>query len=245
MPSLEIYSRNLSYSYAPGLFPTLEALRKSPGLVKRVLLQSGLSQDGIYQELRSLCSLHRIRTEEADRLLRRISNKDNCYAAAVFEKPQTRLNPKSAHIVLSQPMDSGNIGTILRSALAFQFTDLALIKPCADVFDPHVVRASMGALFSLRILEYDKLDDYLSEFPERQLFPFMLTGASDLEDALQSVQAPFSLLFGNEGSGLPESCAKLGTPIKIQQSDQVDSLNLAIAASIAMYRFSQKQASLT
>ncbi|HSK69318.1 MAG TPA: TrmH family RNA methyltransferase, partial [Candidatus Limnocylindria bacterium] len=148
MPALEPYSRALTYSYAPGIFPTLEALKKAPGSVLRVLLHSALESGGGAGEILALCRGAGIRTEAADKALRRISGKDNCYAAAVFRKAPRPQEPSRSHLALVSPMDAGNVGTILRTALGMGFVDVALILPCADPFDPGVVRASMGALFS-------------------------------------------------------------------------------------------------
>lgn len=63
--------------------------------------------------------------------------------------------------------------------------------------------------------------------------------ALSLQCAVQEKKAPFSLVFGNEGTGLPAVFAALGQAVKIEQSDEVDSLNLAIAAAIGMYSFKE------
>lgn len=69
----------------------------------------------------------------------------------------------------------------------------------------------------------------------------MLTGSVPMDEAAVKQKGeckPFSLVFGNEGSGLPVSFAAYGTPVRIRQSNEIDSLNLSIAASIGMYSFS-------
>lgn len=67
------------------------------------------------------------------------------------------------------------------------------------------------------------------QYPLRRLFPFMLTGAVPLDEAVQKVDGPFSLVFGNEASGLPDAFAQMGVSTLIPHSHQIDSLNLAIA----------------
>lgn len=237
MPSLEMYKRSLDYSYAPGMFPTVEAVTKRPEWVRKVLLSSQAEGEGA-EKIRALCAERGIRIEEADKALSRISGKDNCYSAAVFEKEQSPLMP-GRHIVLHHISDSGNLGTILRSALAFGYHDIAVINPAADPFDPRTVRASMGALFSLRLSTYSDFESYRTGFASQKLFPFMLTGSVLPETACRERTEQFSLIMGNEGSGLPEEFAAMGTPVRIPQSDEVDSLNLSIAASIGMYLFSR------
>jgi TrmH family RNA methyltransferase len=143
--------------------------------------------------------------------------------------------------VLHHPSDCGNVGTILRTALGFGVEDVALIRPCVDVFDPRVVRASMGSLFQLRLRVYDDFADYQAEHPDRMLYPFMLDGSSSLPDVLAGeVSAKWTLVFGNEGSGLPAEFARMGQPVRIPSNDRVDSLNLSIAAAIGIYGFTQK-----
>jgi TrmH family RNA methyltransferase len=160
MPALEAYKRELDYSYAPGLFPSLEAMTKRPQLVRRLLVSSrGQDSEGV-KKLIALAEEKHIRIETADKALSRISGKDNCFAAAVFEKQPLSLNRAQDHIVLHHISDQGNLGTILRTALGFGYHDIAIIRPAADVYDPKVARASMGALFSLRVTEYGDFSDY-------------------------------------------------------------------------------------
>ena len=58
-------------------------------------------------------------------------------------------------------MDMGNLGIIMRTLLAFGYKDLAIVLTAADRFNPKTVRASMGAMFSIRIPEYNTFDEYL------------------------------------------------------------------------------------
>ena len=242
MPPLSPYDRKLDYSYAPGIFPSMEAVKKAPELVRRLLIHSEAESSEGATALTELCRARNIRVETADKALARLSGKGNCYAAAVFEKRPGVLNAQTAHIVLHHPSDAGNLGTILRTALGFGYRDLALIGPCTDVFHPHVVRASMGAMFSLRVREYPDFESYRADFPSHAAYPFMLDGSVTLEEALASPPPrPFCLIFGNEGAGLPGEFSRIGTPVRIEHSREIDSLNLGIAAAIGMYRFMQSQ----
>lgn len=239
MPSLEGYRNSLDYSYAPGVFPAMECLLRRPEYVRRLLVHSSAAGREGVEKLTALAGEHGIRVEEADRALARISGKENCFAAAVFEKFTDEPAPEKPHVVLHQPGDSGNVGTIMRTALGLGLEDLILIRPCADPFDPKTVRASMGSLFGLRIHMYDSFGDYRKSFPEHAPYPFMLDASLPLREIVRSgVPEKYALIFGNEGSGLPASFAGCGQPVRIESNDQVDSLNLAIAAGIAMYAFS-------
>ena len=237
MPSLERYQRKLDYSYAPGLFPTMEALLKRPETVRRVLVAEKAAGEGI-EKLRALCAEKAIRMETADRVLRNLSGKENCFAAAVVRKENRPLTG-DRHVVLHHISDHGNLGTIMRTALGLGIRDLAVIRPAADMWDPHVIRASMGAAFSLNLREYPDFDAYLEDCGDRPLYPFMLTSSVSLEEGSMRAGNRFALIFGNEGTGLPEAFAALGQPVRIPQTADVDSLNLSIAAAIGMYAFTR------
>ena len=241
MPPLSPYKSSLDYSYAPGIFPSMECLKHRPGQVRRLLLHSSAAGREGADRLKAAAEALNIRVEEADRALARISGKENCYAAAVFEKFEDPLGKETPHVVLHNPGDSGNVGTILRTALGLGIEDAALIRPCADLFDPKTVRASMGSVFSLRVKVYDCFEDYRKEFPERKLYPFMLDASVPLKEAVREVPAVWSLVFGNEGRGLPGEFAALGQAVRIESNDKVDSLNLAIAAGIGIYEFMKQR----
>ena len=236
MPALEAYKREADYSYAPGIFPSMEAMRKRPEIVRRLLVSSkGQDSEGV-KTLIDLARERHVRVEVADKALSRISGKENCFAAAVFEKRAETLGPGD-HIVLHHIADAGNLGTILRTALGFGYRDIAIIRPAADGYDPKVVRSSMGALFSLRVKEYDDFEAYRREFPAHAAYPFMLDGSVGLDQAAGEAKRPCALIFGNEGAGLPAEFASLGQPVRIPSSQEIDSLNLAVAAAIGMYAF--------
>lgn len=237
MPKLEPYSRKLSYSYALGVFPALQLMETHPDWAVRLLLHPDSDRNEGVQKLRDICAKHGVREETAERILRRESKKDNCFAAVVFEKHDAQLNPETCHAVLCQISDSGNLGTAMRSLLGFGIKDVALIRPCVDVFEPHTLRASMGAFYKLRVHTYDTFEDYRREFPDRPLYPFMLDGAIPLSSAARSAKAPWSLVFGNEQTGLPARFAELGQSVMIPQSAEIDSLNLAVAVSVGSYTF--------
>lgn len=237
MPSLEAYRAELDYSYASGIFPSMECLLSRPSIVRRVLVHSAAAGREGVGKLIALAEEHHIRVEEADRALARISGKENCYAAAVFGKFSDALDAGKPHVVLHHPGDSGNVGTILRTALGLGISDVALVRPCVDVFEPRTVRASMGSLFQLRVKVYDDFEEYMKEY-DRQMYPFMLDASVPM-GTIKEVPEVYSLVFGNEGSGLPKEFSTLGQPVRIESNDKVDSLNLAIAAGIGIYYFTR------
>jgi len=238
---LEAYDKSLDYSYAPGIFPATECLKNAPKRCLRLLLSSASEKSEGAAKLRSAAESCGVRVEIADRALERISKKENCFAAMVYKKQEGVFCENAPHVVLVNPSDSGNLGTILRTALGFGLTNIAIIRPAVDSDDPRVTRASMGAAFSLNVRHFDSFDAYRAEFPDRQLFPFMLTGAVPLGEAVKKVSGAYSLVFGNEATGLPDVFAQYGISTLIPHSNQIDSLNLAIAAGIGMYAFQNRE----
>ncbi len=240
MPKLEPYDRSLAYSYALGIFPCLQMLDARPDKAIRLLIHpEGENSDGV-RLLRERCRALGVREEMAERVLRRESKKGNCFAAIVFEKYDAELDAHSDHIVLNEISDSGNLGTALRTCLGLGIRNVAVIKPCVDIFEPHTVRSSMGAVFAMNVCLFDTFEDYRMAYSSHTLYPFMLTGSVPLEDAATEKVHPFSLVFGNEGRGLPEVFASYGKPVRIPMSSDIDSYNLAVSVAIGAYAFTRR-----
>lgn len=236
---LKKYDRHDPHGYTFGVFPTIELLRHQATQTREVLLHSSGERNAGIAQIRTLCGTLGISVSVDDKLVERLGVKENTYAVGVFEKYRRPLNPAANHLVIVQPADMGNLGTILRTLLAFGQRDLALIQPAVDCFDPRVVRASMGALFQVNVAYFETFADYQAAFggAERQRVAFMSDGAEPLPTA--RFAAPYTLIFGNESSGLPESFRQAGLSVAIPQSDAVDSLNLAVAVGIALYAASR------
>lgn len=236
-PSLSRYKKEFDYSYSFGVFPTLELLTKQPAhVIKIILSTSGDTNTGI-AKIRKLCQEYAIKVEVSDTLLSKLSPKENIYALGVFRKYTSNLTRDTNHIVLVHPGDTGNLGTIMRTMVGFQMRDLALIRPAVDIFDPKVIRASMGAVFFMRFSYFDSFADY-QKAHQQHFYPFMTNGEMQLPDV--AFKKPFSLIFGSEAAGLGDSYLGIGTSVVIPQNRLIDSLNLAVAVGIALYESSSK-----
>lgn len=231
------YKKDADYSYTLGAFPTFELIDAKPETVRKIIVHSSFTEQ---EKLKSICSRSNIDMELNDKLINKLSDKENCYVAGIFDKYECRLEADKPHIVLVNPSNMGNLGTIIRTAVGFGIYNLAIIRPCADIFNPKTVRSSMGALFRLNFAIYGSFEDYRQEFNRHEIFTFMLNGENTLTiDNCPEVKL-YSLVFGNEASGLDDSFLKVGTSILIPQSPYVDSLNLTIAVGIGTYVFTSK-----
>ncbi|HEX9989126.1 MAG TPA: TrmH family RNA methyltransferase [Chloroflexia bacterium] len=229
---LKKYRKEYEHSYSFGVFPTLELLHFRPESVIKVIAASrGARNEGVLK-LEGECLKRYIAYEVNDKVLERLAPKENVYAVGVFSKYSRPLGEKASHVLLVNPSDMGNLGTIIRTMLGFGVPNLGIVRPAADLFDPKVVRSSMGALFKLSFEYFDSFGDYRTKFTH-QLYPFMTNGKTTLEAA--NFTPPFTLIFGNESSGLPEEYQSAGTSVTIPHSQQIDSLNLPIAVGIALY----------
>ena len=236
MQKFKKYKKNDKHSYTFGAFPTLELIRSNNYNIIAIFIDDKYNdKENLIKELED----KNIYYEIAPNVIKRISNKENTYVVGVFEKKNYKLE-KNNHIILHDISDMGNLGTIIRSMLAFGYKDLALIGNVADIYNPKVIRASMGAFFKIRFTHYDTIEKYIEEF-DNKLYLFMLS--NDMKDSIfnKKLASPYSLVFGNEGAGLPSEFEKLGEKIFIPQSDEVDSLNLPIAVSIGLYEFGGKR----
>jgi TrmH family RNA methyltransferase len=141
-------------------------------------------------------------------------------------------------LVLDDLQDPGNVGTILRSALAAD-VDMALLTPhCADPFAPKVVRAASGAHFHLPIatdLSWDEIRRALAGAPAMRQIVVADSGASDEYFDLDLTQRT-ALIIGNEAHGpSPEARALATRRVRIPMFNGVESLNAAVAASVLLF----------
>ena len=218
----------------------MEALRFKKEHVKKVYISPKQKRDETYEKLVSLCREANIPViENNEKIFRELSEKDNCMVVGEFEKFHSPLSKGKNHVVLVNPSNLGNLGTIFRSCFGFYIEDIAIITPAADEFDPKTIRASMGAVFHLNITLYPDFASYQKDYPEHHCYPFMLQASTLLKDA--QIVEPWSLVFGNEAKGLDQSFLEVGSPLIIPQNKGLDSLNLDNAVSIGLYEFSRNK----
>ena len=233
------YNDKAEYSYCFGPFPTFELIENRPQEAIEVLYHSQTS-DAIRNKLQSICQRQGIPCEQNDKVIQRIRDKENCLVVGVFKKHESVLAMDRPHVVLVNPSDMGNLGTIVRTAVGFGLPDLAIIRPGAAICHPKTVRASMGSLFRLNFQYFDSFAEYKSAYGEgRNMYPFMLKGSVGLDQLQRNKGELYSLVFGNEATGLPDEFLQEGQSVRIRHTDNIDSLNLSLAAGIAIYEFTK------
>lgn len=128
--------------------------------------------------------------------------------------------------------DPGNMGTLIRTALAFNYDCIILSENCVSIYNPKVVAASKGAIFSIPIIE-GKLKDFIKG---QTVVGSMLNKNTIPLDKVSKLSS-FILVLGNEAHGISEDVAKLADVYVKIPIDNIDSLNVAIAGGILMYHF--------
>ena len=226
------YKSDNIYTYGLGATVAMEYLLKRRDVVKAVILHPGFRSIETIEKIKTICG-NDIPVSTEEKPFNILSKKDNCFVIVVIEKKKEKLQDGN-HMVLVNPSNCGNMGTIVRSCLGFGVEDLAIVgKTSADPNDPKTIRASMGACASVRIEVFEDFSDYQKRFPHNNLYPFMLDGSTKLQET--RINKPFSLIMGNEATGLDPAFKNIGQPIRIEHSSNIDSLNITIAASIGLY----------
>ena len=145
-------------------------------------------------------------------------------------------------LYLENVRDPGNLGTLLRSALAFHFYDVVLSKGCAEVYSPKVLMASQGAIFYLNVRQSENASS-LDDLKELKTKGYHILG-TDLASSspLKSLETPskVALLLGNEGKGLSKEAIEFADQNVRIEMDGIDSLNVGVAGGIIMYEISVK-----
>ena len=138
-------------------------------------------------------------------------------------------------VVLHEPQDPGNLGTILRTCDAVGAGGIILTGDAVDPWHPTAIRAAMGATFSVPIVRCDV--STLATWVSTQQVPVI--GTSDraaLDYATHAYDDRFVLLMGSERQGLPADLQAISTTmVRIPMAGQADSLNLAVATSLVLY----------
>ena len=158
---------------------------------------------------------------------------------AVCEMKKTPIINEKRLLLLDKVQDPGNLGTLIRSAVAFGFDGIVLGDGCVDLYNEKVVRSTQGAIFKIAI-EQKSLLECIKELHQNNVLVF----GTSLENGepLQTIQRSEKMAFilGNEGQGVSkELIAEMKQNIFIEIDENIESLNVSIAGSIIMYQFRQ------
>ncbi len=140
-------------------------------------------------------------------------------------------------LVLDDIKDPGNLGTIIRSAAAFNYHTIILSKESVSVYNPKVIRATEGMLFHINIITKD-LKEALTDLKNKN---YLIYG-TDVKEGKTPLKNPkkHALIIGSEARGINKDILKfIDQNLYIKMNDKVESLNAAISASILMHELNK------
>ena len=170
-----------------------------------------------------------------DEVLRKLATSENPEGVVfICEMLKPRKDKKDYHkiVYLDQINDPGNLGTILRTAVAFNYDAVVLSKCSVDLYNEKVIAASKGAIFLV-----DTFVGAIEEYKDKQI---IVSTLDENSIPLNECKKPndFVLVLGNESHGVSEPIIKIANQlVKIEMNDVIDSLNVAIAGAILMNYF--------
>ena len=138
-------------------------------------------------------------------------------------------------LILDNVQDPGNLGTIIRSSVAFNIDTIILSNDCVDLYNSKVLRATQGMLFYVNIIKCD-IEDFINKIKNEdyKIYGTKVNGGKSLKSIERS--SKFAIIMGNEGTGVRENILSLCDEyLYIDMNPNCESLNVGIATSIILY----------
>lgn len=177
-------------------------------------------------------------TKDVLKKISSLENPSNVMAVVYKKKAEEKLGEKI--LILDKIQDPGNLGTIIRSAVAFNIDTIVCSPDTVDLYNPKVVRASQGMMFHKSIIVRDT-EKFIQELKEQdyKIVGTKVTNGHDVRTS--SIYSHFALVIGNEGQGISQNIDELCDEyLYIRMNEVCESLNASVAASILMYEINNK-----
>ncbi len=188
------------------------------------------------------------------KLMEKLSDKDEEFSEilAIVSMPandlsRIRIGSNMLVVVFDRPSSHGNLGTLIRSCEALKVDGIIVTGHAIDIFDPKVIRASMGTFFALPVIRLESHKELLPWFDRIKMESgnFQIVGSTaKAEYSIDEVKLarPMALLLGNETSGLSSNYKEVcDTLVKIPMYGKITSFNVSCAASIILYEIDRQQ----
>lgn len=160
-----------------------------------------------------------------------------CSVIGICRKKRDKLMGNRL-LILDDIQDPGNMGTIIRSSVAFNIDTIILSKGCVDIYNSKVLRATQGMIFNINIVICD-LESIIKDLKgEYKILGTDVNNGKDLK-SIEKVEK-FAIIMGNEGNGVKSSLLDLCDDyIHIDMNNNCESLNVAVATSIILYELNR------
>lgn len=150
--------------------------------------------------------------------------------------PAVLRDPRLLLVVLDGVQDPGNVGAVLRTAAAAGVTAGAIVGAAADPYGPKAIRASAGAVFGLPLLFFQTATEAAAALREHGVRVLIADPRGERLDSEIAYTRPLALVFGSERAGPAPAWRRDGTSIRLPMAGAVESLGVAAAAAVLLYR---------
>lgn len=143
-------------------------------------------------------------------------------------------------LLLDDIQDPGNLGTIIRSSVAFNVDSIVMSLNTVDLYNPKVIRSTQGMIFKINLIK-DDLERVIEKLKSKNI-PIYTTNVNGGEN-IKNINSTdsYGLIMGNEGNGVKDEISALADrKIYIPMNSKVESLNVSVAASILLYELGDK-----
>ena len=152
---------------------------------------------------------------------------------------EDKLDLNSNVLILDGIQDPGNLGTIIRSSVAFNIKNIVLSKTSVDLYNTKVLRSAQGMNFHLNIVRND-LEKIISELKENNYIIYGTDVVDGIDVKNVKKSGKYAIIMGNEGNGISSNIKKLvDKNIYINMNENCESLNVAVSASIILYEINK------
>lgn len=161
---------------------------------------------------------------------------------ADYELEHLLSAPRPLLLLLENIQDPGNLGTMIRTAEGAGVTGVICSNTTVDLYNPKVVRSTMGSIFRVPFYQSSDFIDTLHRVKERGITIYAAHLSGNTYDMEEGFYQKCAFLIGNEANGLSEEASKQADRlIKIPMEGKVESLNAAVAAAILMYEAARQR----
>ena len=144
-------------------------------------------------------------------------------------------------VLLDDIQDPGNLGTIIRSALAFNVDTIVLSPNTVDLYNPKVIRATQGMMFHINIV-IDELESVINDLKKKKIpvYGTNVNAGKDVSKINDIDTSKYALIMGNEGNGVRQEILDMCDDyLHIKMNKKVESLNVGVATSIILYELNK------
>ena len=174
-----------------------------------------------------------------DKVINSITDMSNTKVIGVCTKLSTNIDLSKNVVILDGVQDPGNLGTIIRSCVAFNIENLVLSLDTVDLYNSKVLRSTQGMNFHINIVR-DDLKNVISLLKENNytIYGTNVVNGIDVKDIKNSDK--YAIILGNEGNGISDEVnALVDKNIYIKMNEKCESLNVAVSGSIILYELNK------